>query len=154
MIQFTKICPHCGEEYWGKHECEGTRREAAEAAAEALRRKRVAELEEAQRIAESLNWIEEMVCNADIPWVETQPRIEKSINDPVHHPKHYTSHPSGVECIDVTKHYNFQIGNAMKYLWRQGLKDEKGLDPVEKQIQDCEKAIWYIQSYIKDLKGN
>jgi hypothetical protein len=41
----------------------------------------------------------------------------------------------------------------MKYLWRQGLKDEVGLDPVEKQVQDCEKAIWYIQSYIKDLKG-
>lgn len=72
--------------------------------------------------------------------------------DSVNHPKHYTSHPSGVECIDITKHYNFQIGNAMKYLWRQGLKDEKGLDPVEKQIQDCEKAIWYINSFINDLK--
>jgi hypothetical protein len=41
----------------------------------------------------------------------------------------------------------------MKYLWRQGLKNDPGLDPVEKQIQDCEKAMWYIRSYIVDLKG-
>lgn len=74
-------------------------------------------------------------------------------NDAVNHPKHYTSHPSGIECIEITKHYIFQIGNAMKYLWRQGLKDDPSLDPVEKQIQDCEKAIWYINSFIDDLKG-
>jgi hypothetical protein len=40
----------------------------------------------------------------------------------------------------------------MKYLWRQGLKSEQGLEPAEKQIQDCEKAIWYINSFINDLK--
>lgn len=136
MIQFTKVCPHCGEEYWGKHECEGTRREAAE------------KMAEAERIAKSLAQLSDLMQQYNGPVVDL---VE---HDAVNHPKHYTSHPSGVECIDITKHYNFQIGNAMKYLWRQGLKDEKGLDPVEKQIQDCEKAIWYIQSYINDLKGN
>ena len=127
MIQFTKICPHCGEEYWGTHVCEGTLREAAE-------------------LAYQLQQLEELMAKD----VVTHPITS---HDPVAAPKHYTSHPSGVECIDITKHYNFQVGNAMKYLWRQGLKDEVGLDPVEKQVQDCEKAIWYIQSYINDLKG-
>ena len=43
-------------------------------------------------------------------------------NDTVNHPKHYTSHPSGIECIQVTQHYDFCIGNAIKYLWRAGKK--------------------------------
>ena len=42
--------------------------------------------------------------------------------DPVNHPTHYTSDPSGVECIEITRHRNFNIGNAIKYLWRAGLK--------------------------------
>ena len=60
-------------------------------------------------------------------------------NDPVNHPKHYTSHPSGVECIAITRHHNFNVGNAIKYLWRAGLKDSA---PI---IQDIDKAIWYLQ---------
>ena len=43
--------------------------------------------------------------------------------DPINHPPHYTQHPSGVECITITEHYNFNVGNAIKYLWRAGLKD-------------------------------
>ena len=72
--------------------------------------------------------------------------LKKLKHDAVSHPSHYTSHPSGVECIQITRHYNFNIGNAIKYLWRNGLKDE------DAQIQDLEKAIWYIQDYIKTLK--
>ena len=45
-------------------------------------------------------------------------------NNAVDHPKHYTSHPSGIECIDVAEHYGFSIGNAIKYLWRAGLKGD------------------------------
>jgi len=63
----------------------------------------------------------------------------------VNHPKHYTSHPSGVECIQITEHYNFCIGNAIKYLWRAGLKNEGSTN----EIQDCQKAIWYIQRHIE-----
>ena len=50
--------------------------------------------------------------------------------DQVNNPMHYTSDPSGIECIEITRHRNFNIGNAFKYLWRAGLKDEA------KTIQD------------------
>lgn len=66
--------------------------------------------------------------------------------DNVNHPKHYTSDPSGVECIEITRHRNFNIGNAIKYLWRAGLKDGNG------DIQDLQKAIWYIQDEINRLQ--
>jgi len=72
--------------------------------------------------------------------------------DNVEHPKHYTSHPSKIECITITQHYNFCIGNAMKYLWRAGIKKEEGLTPIEKEIEDCKKAIWYINKHIESLK--
>jgi hypothetical protein len=70
------------------------------------------------------------------------------VNDPVNHPAHYTSDPSGVECIQITRHRNFNIGNAIKYLWRQGLKEEGN---VNKQIEDLEKAKFYIQDEINRL---
>ena len=47
------------------------------------------------------------------------------MNDNVNHPKHYNSHPSGVECIEITEYFNFNIGNAVKYCWRAGLKGEQ-----------------------------
>lgn len=73
-------------------------------------------------------------------------------NDPVNFPKHYTSDPSGVECIQITRHRTFNIGNAIKYLWRAGLKEE-GLSGLDKQIQDLEKAIFYINDEIDRIKG-
>lgn len=69
------------------------------------------------------------------------------IEDVVNHPAHYTSDPSGVECITVTRHRNFNIGNAMKYLWRAGLKD------ADTHTEDLRKAIWYINDEIKRLEG-
>jgi hypothetical protein len=66
--------------------------------------------------------------------------------DQVNNPLHYTSDPSGIECIEITRHRNFNIGNAFKYLWRAGLKDKS------KTIQDLEKAIFYIQDEIKRLE--
>ena len=64
-------------------------------------------------------------------------------NDPVNHPSHYTSHPSGVECITVTEHMNFNLGNAIKYIWRAG---EKG-----NLRQDLEKAAWYLNRELKRI---
>lgn len=75
-------------------------------------------------------------------------------HDNVNHPKHYTSHPSGIECIEITRHYCFSIGNAIKYLWRAGLKKEMGLEDKQKEIEDLEKAIWYINDRIKQLKND
>lgn len=59
-----------------------------------------------------------------------------SVSDPVNHPSHYTSHPSGVECITITEHMGFNLGSALKYVWRADLKGDA--------IQDLEKARWYI----------
>lgn len=73
--------------------------------------------------------------------------------DNVNHPKHYTSHPSGIECIEITRHYCFAIGNAIKYLWRAGLKVEEGLTNKQKEIEDLEKAKWYINDRINQLKN-
>lgn len=75
-------------------------------------------------------------------------------HDPVNHPSHYTGHPSGVECIDVTQHYGFCIGNAIKYLWRAGLKEDAGKDHIEKQIEDLQKSVWYINREIENIKKN
>jgi hypothetical protein len=55
----------------------------------------------------------------------------------VNHPQHYTNHPTGIECIDVVEHMSFNLGNAIKYLWRAG---QKG--PVD---EDLRKAVWYIE---------
>lgn len=60
--------------------------------------------------------------------------------DPVVHPAHYTSHPSGIECIDITRHMNFNLGNALKYIWRADLKG--------KAVEDLRKAAFYIQDEI------
>ena len=70
-------------------------------------------------------------------------------HDPVNHPKHYTEHPSGVECIEVTEHFDFLIGNVIKYCWRAGLKDGSS------KIQDLNKAKFYIDRAIaKEEKIN
>ena len=61
----------------------------------------------------------------------------------VDHPAHYTSHPSGIEAIQVTEHMNFCLGNAMKYLWRAGLKGDS--------VEDLRKAAWYIQREIERI---
>lgn len=70
----------------------------------------------------------------------------------VDHPRHYTSHPSGIECIDIVRHYCFDIGNAIKYLWRCGLKKEEGMSDLAKEIEDLKKARWYIDDRIKTLE--
>jgi len=59
------------------------------------------------------------------------------MNDPVNHPKHYTDHPSGNECIQITEHMGFNLGNALKYIWRCDLKKDA--------IEDLKKAKWYIE---------
>lgn len=77
----------------------------------------------------------------------------KNKNDQVNHPKHYTSDPSGIECIDITRHRNFNIGNAIKYLWRAGLKEDKDRKIIDKQVEDLNKAVWYLVDEIHRLGG-
>jgi len=71
---------------------------------------------------------------------------KKQTHDAVNYPAHYTSDPSGIEAIQITRHRNFNIGNAIKYLWRAGLKDDN------KHIQDLRKAVWYIEDEIRRLE--
>lgn len=77
----------------------------------------------------------------------------KNKNDQVNHPKHYTSDPSGIECIDITRHRNFNIGNAIKYLWRAGLKEDKDRKLIDKQVEDLNKAVWYLVDEIHRFGG-
>jgi hypothetical protein len=64
----------------------------------------------------------------------------------VNHPAHYNSHPSGIECCEIVRHHNFNVGNAIKYLWRMGLKEGSS------EIEELEKARWYIDDEIGRLK--
>jgi hypothetical protein len=73
----------------------------------------------------------------------------KAVLDPVNHPAHYNNSPAKcdycgrrIECIDVTRHYAFNIGNAIKYLWRCDLKGNS--------IEDLKKAAWYINDEIRN----
>ena len=65
------------------------------------------------------------------------------MTDNVNHPKHYNSHPSGVECITVTEHLTFNVGNAVKYLWRADHKNG---------LEDLRKAAWYVNREIERLE--
>lgn len=75
-----------------------------------------------------------------MPWT-----IPQQSPDSVDHPSHYTSHPSGVECIQVVEHMSFLRGNAIKYLWRA---DSKG-----DALEDLRKARWYLDREIANLEA-
>jgi hypothetical protein len=75
------------------------------------------------------------------------------MEDNVNHPKHYCSDPSGVEAIQITRHRCFNIGNALKYLWRSGLKKDASMSDNAKEVEDLKKAIFYIQDKIKMLES-
>ena len=71
----------------------------------------------------------------------------------VNHPAHYNSHPSGVECIEIIRHYVCDIANVMKYLWRAGLKTEEGMSDKDKEREDLHKAVWYLNDYFQSIIG-
>jgi len=71
-----------------------------------------------------------------IPLVKQEIETSVTQDDPVNHPRHYNVHPSGVECIDIVEHMSFNLGNAVKYIWRYADKDG---------LVSLDKAIWYIQ---------
>jgi hypothetical protein len=66
------------------------------------------------------------------------------VADLINHPPHYTAHPSGVECIDIVEHMVFNVGAAVKYLWRAGLKGG-----ADKRLEDLRKARWFIDREIQ-----
>ena len=70
----------------------------------------------------------------------------KEEEDVVNRPPHYTEHPSGIECIQITEHMGFNLGNAIKYIWRCDLKKDA--------IEDLKKAKWYIDREINKRERN
>ena len=71
----------------------------------------------------------------------------------VYHPKHYNCHPSGIECIEIARHMDFNLGNVLKYIWRHGKKrSETNPDELSNAIEDLEKAAWYLNDEIRMLK--
>jgi hypothetical protein len=75
---------------------------------------------------------------------------EQDVSEQVNHPSHYNSNPSGVECITVVEHMTFNVGNAVKYLWRAGLKGNSD-EQRAKHLEDLKKAAWYVQREIEKL---
>ena len=77
-----------------------------------------------------------------------------SVDDRVDHPSHYTwlKEKCGIEVIDITRHMDFDMGNAVKYLLRAGYKSEMGYGCKEKMIEDLRKAVWYINDKIRMLR--
>ena len=75
------------------------------------------------------------------------------MEDKVNHPSHYIwlKELCGIEVIDITRHLDFDLGNAVKYILRSGKKTEQGYDDIEKEIEDLQKAIFYINDKIKLL---
>lgn len=75
-------------------------------------------------------------------------------SEKVHHPVHYTwlKEKCGIEVIDITRHLDFDKGNAIKYILRSGYKEEEGYSSIQKEIEDIQKAIWYLNDKIKQLK--
>lgn len=67
-----------------------------------------------------------------------------TIDDSINHPKHYTEHPSGIECIQIVEHMSFLRGNAMKYLWRADHKNG---------LEDLKKARWYLEREIDNMEN-
>lgn len=70
--------------------------------------------------------------------------VEACQEESISYPKHYTEHPSGIECIQITEHMNFCLGNAIKYIWRADIKGNKE--------EDLKKAIWYIERELQRIK--
>lgn len=69
--------------------------------------------------------------------------IGDKVADPVNHPAHYAGNPEGIECIQITRHMNFNRGNAVKYIWRAGAKGD--------EIEDLLKARWYLTDELARL---
>lgn len=84
------------------------------------------------------NQPKDTVCTANCGGRSSSPSSSTSAVD---HPEHYNRHPSGVECITIAEGFNFNLGNAIKYVWRAGLKHEA-------QREDLEKAAWYLRREI------
>lgn len=106
-------------------------------------------------------------CSKLTSYIDKQLEMEQEDNSPVcddsvitpnqdnvNHPPHYTwlKELCGIEVIDITRHMDFDLGNAVKYILRCGHKSEQGMSDKDKAIEDLKKAVWYIEDRIKTLE--
>lgn len=98
------------------------------------------------------------------PACPVDPKTQAPDFNEINKAAHYNLHPGGIECIDVIRHMNFNCGNAVKYMWRNGLKpvadSELGVlhhdspsAEVVGAVKDLNKAAYYILDEIKRLGG-
>jgi hypothetical protein len=122
--------------------------ERIEHESEEVREAVVKRLEASEKINAEVMTLSPMTAR-DLAYKLTQGRAKerkvKPKADMVNHPPHYTSHPSGVECIQITEHMGFNLGNALKYIWRADLKGSA--------VEDLEKAIFYINRELEKRKS-
>lgn len=78
--------------------------------------------------------------------VQDTAAMAEAVFDSVNRPMHYNSHPSGVECITITEHMSYTLGNAIKYIWRADLKGDA--------IEDLRKARFYLDREISKRERN
>ena len=102
----------------------------------------------------AISELETAMCNAMQLlkcFIDRKDKEQKADN--VNHPSHYTwlKELCGIEVIDITRHMNFCCGNALKYILRAGHKKDASLTDTEKQIEDLNKAIWYLKDEIKRI---
>ena len=85
--------------------------------------------------------------------VEGKAANEKT--EQVSHPSHYAwlKDLCGVEPIEICQHFDFSVGNALKYIMRKG-KVERNLTEKQQRIQDLEKAIYYLKNEIDLMKND
>lgn len=110
-------------------------------------------------IINKARWLKFTDCpNVVKEWITTKCLlyIPDTKENKVDHPSHYTwlKEKCGIEVIDITRHLDFCIGNAVKYLLRAGYKSEEGYSDKEKEIEDLKKAVWYINDKIKMIESN
>lgn len=96
-----------------------------------------------------------ITCNSELPLQDKEEVIIKNTDSDskVNHPSHYNylKELCGIEVIDITRHMDFDLGNAVKYILRCGHKSEKGYSDKAKTIEDIKKAIWYLNDKLKML---
>lgn len=94
-------------------------------------------LTERNRMEDEEMNVASMMANRELPGDPEPRQGQAKAPDMVNHPPHYNEHPTGIECIDVTEWMSFNLGNAVKYIWRADLKGNAD--------QDIEKAIWFLK---------
>jgi len=81
----------------------------------------------------------------DFPETLKNAKLKETVN----HPQHYGGADNPYEAIKVIQAWQlgFCLGNTVKYIARAGKKDPT------KELEDLEKAAWYLQQRILELKG-